>query len=545
MSGLLRQLGSSDPGESSRAAAELGERGDPSAVGWLIAALGHPHARIAAVIALGKLRDERAVEPLIAVLRDSSGPSSDAAKALAAIGSPRALQAVADEIYSVHPSALPDVFRAFRAKGKRIVPLLTPLVNSPSPPIKEGARAVLREVGWVPAGSPEERTEFSLDNLDIAGLKAIGQPAVDHLRGMLLVHGGRSRMLAAYALGKLGWKPENDDERVAALLAMGETRQLALSGFATVERLAAALSDPNEDVCRTAAQALGEKGDRRAVEPLIAALQSGSKMIRKEAAIALGAIKDRRAVEPLIASLAHFRPERSWSDLMSEFDRTAAIEVLREFGGPFDLSPLLASLIDQDESVRSRAASALARLPDAQAVEPLIAALSDEDDNVRDWAAVALGYIADPRAVEPLVAVLNDETRKGRSSAAQALGRIADPRAVPRLVTALKDIDQTVRQHAADALGAIADPRAIQPLVETAARCAPHSMLSDNAVWAIEKIDQPAVAVEALMSIVNRKTEKTAVRLRAARLVRELVGGPLPTIKKNWVLSLVGRLRGK
>jgi HEAT repeat protein len=109
----------------------------------------------------------------------------------------------------------------------------------------------------------------------------------------------------------------------------------------------------------------------------------------------------------------------------------------------------------------------------------------------------------------------------------------------------LKDIDQTVRQHAADALGAIADPRAIQPLVETAARCAPHSMLSDNAVWAIEKIDQPAVAVEALMSIVNRKTEKTAVRLRAARLVRELVGGPLPTIKKNWVLSLVGRLRGK
>jgi hypothetical protein len=147
MSGLLRQLGSSDPGESSRAAAELGERGDPSAVGWLIAALGHPHARIAAVIALGKLRDERAVEPLIAVLRDSSGPSSDAARALAAIGSPRALKAVADEIYSVHPSRLPDIFRSFRARGKRIVPLIAPMADSPSPPIKEHARAILREFG--------------------------------------------------------------------------------------------------------------------------------------------------------------------------------------------------------------------------------------------------------------------------------------------------------------------------------------------------------------------------------------------------------------
>ena len=62
-----------------------------------------------------------------------------------------------------------------------------------------------------------------------------------------------------------------------------------------------------------------------------------------------------------------------------------------------------------------------------------IALLSDDDESSRWKAAEALGRIGDPEAVEELVGTLWDDDRRVRLKAAWALGRIGDPRAIPPL----------------------------------------------------------------------------------------------------------------
>ncbi len=72
----------------------LGESGDTSNVPELIAALNHENGNVRriAASALGKLRDKRAVEPLITLLMNEEGPQvrQYAVKALGSIGDPRA-----------------------------------------------------------------------------------------------------------------------------------------------------------------------------------------------------------------------------------------------------------------------------------------------------------------------------------------------------------------------------------------------------------------------------------------------------------------------
>jgi ATP-dependent DNA helicase RecQ len=72
----------------------LGESGDPAHVPELVAALNHENGNVRriAASALGKLRDQRAVEPLMALLSAEEKPQvrQYAVKALGAIGDPRA-----------------------------------------------------------------------------------------------------------------------------------------------------------------------------------------------------------------------------------------------------------------------------------------------------------------------------------------------------------------------------------------------------------------------------------------------------------------------
>lgn len=67
-----------------------------------------------------------------------------------------------------------------------------------------------------------------------------------------------------------------------------------------IEGLIAALTDPADEIRETAARALGNSVDTRAVDPLITALQDTAYRVRKAAANALGYIGDARAVDPLL-----------------------------------------------------------------------------------------------------------------------------------------------------------------------------------------------------------------------------------------------------
>ncbi len=214
--GLIKVLGYQKDayGVMRRAAAEtLGQIGDPRAVEPLIAALRDDGVRMAAIEALGQIRDPRAVEPLAAALNDREYSCREAAaEALGKIGDPRAIE-----------------------------PLVAALRHTASP-----AAAALAQIG-------DPRVVEPL-------IAALGDKDRD------------VRKVAATVLGSIG------DARA-------------------VEPLIAALSEIF--LRETAARALGQIGDTRAVEPLVAVLEDHGGY----AAEALGRIGDARAVEPLLAAL--------------------------------------------------------------------------------------------------------------------------------------------------------------------------------------------------------------------------------------------------
>jgi hypothetical protein len=123
-------------------------------------------------------------------------------------------------------------------------------------------------------------------------------------------------------------------------------------GAVAVEPLIIALKDSDNDVCRAAASALGQIGDKRAVVSLIAALKSGNWY----AASALGQIGDPRAVEPLIAILKSSHG----------FERQEAAKALGQIGDARAVQPLIACLMacleDRDEDCHQIIASGLIQL---------------------------------------------------------------------------------------------------------------------------------------------------------------------------------------
>ena len=181
--------------------------------------------------------------------------------------------------------------------------------------------------------------------------------------------------------------------------------------------LVVALKDPDSNVRRSAARALGALGDLRTVEPLLRALESRGIRARSGAALALGELGDIRAVEPLLTAL-----EDSHSEV-----RDSALNALRALGDIRAVEPLLGALEGRGIYARSGAALALGELADTRAVEPLLRALEDSHSEVRSSAAWALGALGDIRAVEPLLRARQDSESEVRDAAIHALIGIGGP----------------------------------------------------------------------------------------------------------------------
>ncbi|MBN1122252.1 MAG: HEAT repeat domain-containing protein [Anaerolineae bacterium] len=113
-----------------------------------------------------------------------------------------------------------------------------------------------------------------------------------------------------------------------------------------------------------------------------------------------------------------------------------------------------------DVDARWKAVQALVKIG-TPAVEPLIAALEDEDENARRSAAETLGYIRDVRAVDPLIDTIRHEDTVFGGIATAALGDIGDARAVEPLIAVLDD--EKLRSSAYNALVKIGSA-AVEPL---------------------------------------------------------------------------------
>lgn len=377
---------------------KLVQSGAP-AVRALIAALDDPNRRIArgAAEALGRMRDPRAAGPLIAMLADEDPlVRGVVALALGHLRDPRAVDPLIDMLQEAYPG------------------------------MARTAALALGEIGDKRAAGPLEKM---LSDPDLAMRETAGEAL----------------------------------ERIA---------DVNVPGCGRIESLIVGLaSDDARRKKRVLSALIASQGE--AVTSLVTALTDGSPEVRTSAAEALGEIADPRAVEPLIAALA--RPEASSPDPSEESPaprmrtRKTVADALGKIGDPRAVEPLIDALLDDDRFVRASAAAALGRIADARAVEPLAdAAVTDEYSGVQSAAVAALGEIGDPGGVDALSLIVTDP-RHGilHWKAAQALGRIGDPRGADALIDLMEHPDTRfyVRDAAIAALGEVKNPSAVQPLI--------------------------------------------------------------------------------
>jgi HEAT repeat protein len=177
-----------------------------------------------------------------------------------------------------------------------------------------------------------------------------------------------------------------------------------------VEPLLPLLKDRDKDVRGTTAQALGHLGDARAIQALVETLADSQTEVRRLAAAALQKLNPdwasteaaRQAVPALKAAQQH---HEYWV-------RQAATETLARIQALPVAAPEPASVTDTMHFRRKTAAEMLMEL------------LGDYDRDLRLAAVEALGRLGDTRAITPLVASLRDDDVWVREAAIQSLNRL-------------------------------------------------------------------------------------------------------------------------
>jgi hypothetical protein len=133
-------------------------------------------------------------------------------------------------------------------------------------------------------------------------------------------------------------------------------------GQRAVPALTRLLSDPDAELRRQAARALGMIGSSEATEPLRRLLQDDCPSVREAAAQALGELGDPHAVEPLIQVLQKVRSEK----IVLYHDRQKAAESLGNLGDERAIEPLVRVLQERPGDALASVREALAKIQGRQ-----------------------------------------------------------------------------------------------------------------------------------------------------------------------------------
>jgi HEAT repeat protein len=422
---------------------------------------------------LGRIRDPRAVEPLIEKLRRPNYESTKRAAA-SALGDIGGAAAVAALIQVLQDDRLAMPYR--NAGVDRWVPL-------------DDCKGVRTEAGKALGRRGREAIgpliECLMEGDDTARASAadalayVGRLAVDPLVGVMCSGNPKPAEAAARALEKLQWAPASDQTGAHYWITRKRWTDCAAIGEAAVEPLLGALeraaSKGDDKSVQEIAEVLGLMGDCRAIPALTRLLNHrAAARAAAEALECLGWVP-----EPGGQSVAYMVARRNWQGC-------AAL-------GAVALDPLLGLLKDGEPEAQAGAAEALGRLGDRRALPPLLAALRSKAGSVRRAAAVALDRLAGApstgedaaaycvarqdwnravkmgeTAVGPLANALQDPDADIRTHCAEALGGTRSTNALEPLMAALQDWDAGVRRAACEALGRLArihGRSAVEPLL--------------------------------------------------------------------------------
>jgi HEAT repeat protein len=276
---------------------------------------------------------------------------------------------------------------------------------------------------------------------------------------------------------------------------------------------AAALTDPDAEVRRLAAAALGRLDHPGRYEPLIGALEDRNPDVIRSAMLGLRRATSEQVMRALVRMLRHQdfsvrtsaaqtidtirwaprdREERLWFQIAKGwYERAAAsggeaipalqltietgpvpaavraVEALGLISDPRVIKLLRGALQSQEPAVRIAAADALGKVGGAEAVGALTSCLHSSQTQVRVASVQALGILRAAEATGAICKLLRDKEWEVRQEAAVALGRLTNAEAVEPLSAVLEDADSDVRESAAMALGRIGDRRGVGPLILT------------------------------------------------------------------------------
>lgn len=290
--------------------------------------------------------------PAVGILRETISKGDAAVRpqiveTLGKIGGVEACRALEDALSGAEQDVLVREAAA-RALGRSndlaVIPALVTALSDEAWKVREAAAAALHAMEWQPS-TEQERALYAVVNKDWEGAVALGEAAIEALRGALRYMS--VSMTAANALVRIG--------------------------TTGVDALVAVLRDPSQPVAvrEVVATTLAALGDRRAIEPMQAMLGDRDMALRQQAVWTLEQLgwqpKDDK--QKAAAAIAH----EDWTTLATL--GTAAVEPLINLAGdgmmPNETATALRELLEKSsERLSINQLRELAGLQDIKSTTP-------------------------------------------------------------------------------------------------------------------------------------------------------------------------------
>ncbi|MHA1883224.1 MAG: HEAT repeat domain-containing protein [Candidatus Thorarchaeota archaeon] len=509
----------------SHALAEIGE----PALDSLLPALHSENERVslAAVRIIENIRGKKAIKILNQTINDIR--PAVRGQIILALGNLGAIETIENVITSLEDESTDVQKEAVRALGKlkdkRAVEPLVGVLLASDKYVRSDAAEALDLLGWQPS-SPKETAWLLFAKQDWKKLVAMGDDAVEtilkalddddnYLRGEILDPISESGItftdprIADAILKIYNDKTQEDYRRRDAIRALGyipiqksvrpllrfylsdeRSEYLGKGAFDAITRLVTS----DVDVAKILIPMLRRKKveklskeqlevflkiftvvpiSRRQIKNITPLLEVAVKRwVEKDTTVIVVGKKKTSEIASGLLELDKLITELSEGDIPA---RENAAKAIGEIGLPSATISLVEALEDSYPPVRQKAVTALGKLGEG-AFSKVLAALSNNDYRVRMGAAEALGHLRDVRAAEQLLKTLRDMHRIVRQNAAWALGELylfrSEHKALTsKVIRALtkamrKDDYLPVRINAVYALGEIDDSRIIKPLLE-------------------------------------------------------------------------------
>ncbi len=327
-----------------------------------------PDVRIPAILLLGLLKDERALESLFELSQETEF-AEDAARALVFIGKER-------------PEALLPFLKNEDPYLKRF--------------ITKVAGVVADRLYYAELIKLLKDEDGHVRGLAARGLADIGDTAaVESLKGLLADEYPDVQEAGVEALQKLGgglelrevigWTESKDGiKRKNAVLLLGRLFPAGKAPSEVAGALGFALKDELPEVRKAAISALSSIGTKEAFRHLLPALTDEDPSIRAGAALSMGSAAEAEFSEPLSLLLAD----------SEDMVRAAAVRALGRLGLKENIPALLKTLSDRNGFVVAAAINALGKIGGIEAESALVGMLSSDDIEIRRTAIRALSGFA-------------------------------------------------------------------------------------------------------------------------------------------------------